>query len=150
MSAAIRGSRANFLNIRKSARQRAPTDEFFGRSERAHATLRRPKKICLANLRAVGWPAVNLRRVIVSIYLGAFLAIAAAAGLFFWQTRAEYERLKQQQLASQRRLAEMEQRLAEQEKVLERLRSDPAFVEKIIRKRLGYARPDEYIFRFPQ
>ena len=93
---------------------------------------------------------MNLRRVIVSIYLGAFLAIAAAAGLFFWQTRAEYERLKQQQLASQRRLAEMEQRLAEQEKVLERLRSDPAFVEKIIRKRLGYARPDEYIFRFPQ
>ena len=93
---------------------------------------------------------VNLRRVIVSLYLVIFLALAVGAGIFFWQTRAEYERLKRMQEASEKRLGDMEQKLAEQERVLQRLRTDPAFVEKVIRRRLGYARPDEYIFRFPE
>ncbi|WP_255558603.1 FtsB family cell division protein [Horticoccus luteus] len=92
---------------------------------------------------------MNLRRFIFTVYLGAFFALAAAAGVFFWQTRAEYDRLRQQQVESQRRLQDLEQRLAEQEKVLERLRTDPAYVEKVIRQQLGYAKPDEYIFRFP-
>ena len=33
---------------------------------------------------------------------------------------------------------------------VERLRTDPAFVEMKIRQRLGYARPDEFIFRFDE
>jgi len=45
---------------------------------------------------------------------------------------------------------ELEARLREQEIVLERLRSDPAYVEKVIRRRLGYAKPDEFVFRFPE
>lgn len=110
---------------------------------------RGPKRIASANWRPfICRPVVNLRRIIFTVYLGAFFALAAAAGVFFWQTRGEYERLRQQQVESQARLKEMEQRLAEQEKVLERLRSDPAYVEKVIRQQLGYARPDEYIFRF--
>lgn len=93
---------------------------------------------------------MSLRRFIVSLYLGLFLAVGLTAGVFFWQTREEYDRLKQTEAASQRRLAEVKQRLAEQEKTLERLRTDPAYVEKIIRLKLGYAKPDEFIFRFPQ
>jgi cell division protein FtsB len=27
------------------------------------------------------------------------------------------------------------------------LRTDPTYVEKVIRQRLGYAKPEEYIFR---
>jgi cell division protein FtsB len=30
------------------------------------------------------------------------------------------------------------------------MRNDPAFVETVIRRRLGYAKPDEFIFRFEQ
>ncbi|QYM77569.1 septum formation initiator family protein [Horticoccus luteus] len=121
-------------------------------SERRHAAARGrgPKRIACANLRPfICRPVVNLRRFIFTVYLGAFFALAAAAGVFFWQTRAEYDRLRQQQVESQRRLQDLEQRLAEQEKVLERLRTDPAYVEKVIRQQLGYAKPDEYIFRFP-
>jgi cell division protein DivIC len=36
----------------------------------------------------------------------------------------------------------------EQQTTLERLRDDPAFVERVIRERLGFARPDEVVFRF--
>jgi cell division protein FtsB len=32
--------------------------------------------------------------------------------------------------------------------MLHRLRTDPAYVEMKIRQRLGYARPEEFIFRF--
>jgi cell division protein DivIC len=91
---------------------------------------------------------VNLRRVIVSVYLLLFLAVGAASGLYFWEAREEYNRLRAQEATSRRRLAEAEAKLAEQEKILERLRSDPVYVEKVIRRRLGYAKPEEFIFRF--
>lgn len=91
---------------------------------------------------------MNLRRVIVTVYLLLFLAIGAASGIYFLDAREEYNRLQQQEAASRRRLAEMETKLREQEKILERLRTDPVYVEKVIRRRLGYAKPEEYIFRF--
>lgn len=91
---------------------------------------------------------VNLRRVIISVYLLLFLAVGAASGLYFWDAREEYNRLRQQEEMSRRRLAEAEAKLRDQEKILERLRHDPVYVEKVIRRRLGYARPEEFIFRF--
>ena len=33
---------------------------------------------------------------------------------------------------------------------LKRLRTDHAYVEKVIRRKLGYAKPEEYIFRFEE
>jgi len=89
-----------------------------------------------------------MRRLIIAFYLLLFLTLAAGSGVFFWQTRREYDRLLAIERKSKQRLAEAEQKLHEQEKVLERLRSDPAYVEMVIRRRLGYAKPDEYIFRF--
>jgi cell division protein FtsB len=44
----------------------------------------------------------------------------------------------------------MQLKLNEQEKILQRLRTDPDYVEMVIRRRLGYAKPDEYIFRFAE
>lgn len=89
-----------------------------------------------------------MRRLIIAFYLLLFLTLAAGSGVFFWQTRREYDRLLAIERKSKQRLTEAEQKLREQEKVLERLRSDPAYVEMVIRRRLGYAKPDEYIFRF--
>lgn len=93
---------------------------------------------------------MNLRRFIVSLYLILFLVIGAASGLYFWDTHEEYERLRKLEAASEQRLAEAQAKLQEQEKTLERLRTDPVYVEKVIRQRLGYAKPDEYIFRFQE
>ena len=93
---------------------------------------------------------MNFRRLIVGLYLLVFLAIGVASGLYFWDTREEYNRLVRLEAASEQRLAEAQAKLAEQDKILERLRTDPVYVEKVIRQRLGYARPDEYIFRFQE
>jgi cell division protein DivIC len=92
---------------------------------------------------------VNLRRFIVGFYLVLFLAVGLTSGVFFLQARAEYNQLKQQEAASRRRLAESEARLREQEKIIDRLRNDPVYVEKVIRSRLNYVKPGEFLFRFP-
>ncbi len=91
---------------------------------------------------------VNLRRVIVGFYFVLFLGVGLTAGVFFLQARAEYSQLKQQETLSRRRLAEAEAKLREQEIIIDRLRHDPAYVEKVIRRRLNYAKPGEFIFRF--
>jgi cell division protein FtsB len=91
---------------------------------------------------------VNLRPVIISFYLLLFLSLAAGAGVFFMQTRREYNQLILAEAESRRQLAAAQEKLHEQERVLDRLRNDPSFVEMSIRRRLGYAKPDEMIFRF--
>ena len=93
---------------------------------------------------------MNLRRFIVALYILLFVGVAVTSGVFFWQAREEYAQLKQQEAASRRRLAETEAKLREQEKIIERLRNDPAYVEKVIRRQLGYAKPGEFVFRFDE
>jgi cell division protein FtsB len=91
---------------------------------------------------------VNLRRFILSLYLIFILGLGVAAGVYFLEARAEYDRLHRIETENRRRLAEAEARLKQQEIVLERMRTDPGYVEKVIRRKLGYAKPDEFIFRF--
>jgi cell division protein DivIC len=91
---------------------------------------------------------VNTRRLIAALYFVLLTGLGIWVGGLFLEARAEHLQLKQTQAASQARLSAKESELREQERILERLRSDPAFVEKVLRKRLGYARPGEVIFRF--
>jgi cell division protein DivIC len=91
-----------------------------------------------------------IRQIIVVVYLLLFLSVGAASAVFFWQTRQEYNQLRLVELSTQRRLLEADERLHEQERLLQRMRTDPVYVEMKIRQRLGYARPEEFIFRFEQ
>ncbi len=94
--------------------------------------------------------AVNLRRLIVVLYLLLFVGIAIGSGVFFWRSREEYQHLLKAEQMAKVRLAEAQQKLKEQETVLERLRNDPAYVEMVIRRHLGYAKPGEKIFLFSE
>lgn len=91
---------------------------------------------------------MNLRRLIISFYLLLFLCLAVGSGVFFLQTRREYALLKKEEAQSRQLLEEAQLKLKEQEKILDRLRNDPSYVELVIRRQLGYAKPDEMIFRF--
>jgi cell division protein FtsB len=88
----------------------------------------------------------------LTLALCALVALGVIAGLavVLAQTRAEYEQVRQVEARTRQRLKEVETKLAEQELVLERLRNDPAYVERVIRRRLGYAKPDEFVFRFEE
>ncbi|HEX2851921.1 MAG TPA: septum formation initiator family protein [Opitutaceae bacterium] len=93
---------------------------------------------------------MNLNRFITTLYLVLFVGFGLTASFLFLEARGEYNRLKQAEALNHRRLSEARTRLDEQEKILERLRTDPAYVERVIRNRLGYVKPDEIIFRFPE
>ncbi len=92
--------------------------------------------------------AVKHRQVILCLYLLLVAGLALAGGYLFLDARAEYVRLEKVEGSNRQRLAEAQERLKNQERVLERLRTDPAYVDKVIRKKLGYAKPDEFIYRF--
>ena len=75
-------------------------------------------------------PIVNVRRLILGSYLALFAGLTVTAGVYFFDTREEYERLKAVETRNRLRIAEAERELAREQKILERLRNDPAFVEQ--------------------
>ena len=89
-----------------------------------------------------------LHRLILLVAALACVGVIGLLGTVLWQTRAEYAQVLQVEAETRQRLAEVEARQAEQEVVLDRLRNDPAYVERVIRSRLGYAKPEEFVFRF--
>ena len=92
--------------------------------------------------------ALNSRRIIVLLYIVLLTAFGVGAGALLLEARGEYGKLRQDQAASAAKLAAARTRLQEQQRILERLRTDPVFVDKVIRAQLGYAKPSEVIFRF--
>ena len=88
------------------------------------------------------------RRIIALLYVVLLSGFGIGAGALFLDARAEYRALKQSQADSRARLEAAQTRLQEQERILERLKTDPKFVERVLRDRLHYAKPGEVIFRF--
>jgi cell division protein DivIC len=93
---------------------------------------------------------VNSSRLIQVIFAVVFVAVTLWAAAFFVQMHRELKVLRAQEAANQRRLAQAEERLRQQERYLDRLRHDPALVELLIRQKLGYAKGDEFVFRFEE
>ncbi len=91
---------------------------------------------------------MKIRRVILGLYVLLFAGLGIAGAVLFKEAHDEFGQIQQVEAANRRRLAEAQERLKDQERVLERLRSDPAYVDRVIRMKLGYAKPDEFIFRF--
>jgi cell division protein DivIC len=91
-----------------------------------------------------------MRKVILSLYMVLIAGLGVGGGILFLDASEEYSRLEVVQAENRRRLAEAQEQLRSQERVLERLRNDPAYVDKVIRKKLGYAKPDEFIFHFAE
>lgn len=70
------------------------------------------------------------------------------SGFMYMQMSAEYKQLQEVQERSAKKLSELEYKLKEQQVMLDRLRHDPAYVERVIRRQLKYAKPEEYVYRF--
>ena len=91
----------------------------------------------------VNWPKLTS-----GIFLALFVGITLWAGVFFLQMHQELTAQRAQEAANRQRLDAAQARLEGQRKYLDRLQHDPALVEMIIRNKLGYARADEFVFRF--
>ncbi len=91
---------------------------------------------------------MNPSRLILWFLGAAFVAVTLFAVSFFVQMHRDFTALRAQESHNQRRLTEAEEKLRAQEKYLDQLRHDPALVERLIRQKLGYAKSEEFVFRF--
>lgn len=66
-----------------------------------------------------------------------------------YKTRNQLNYLKTRDREYANRIKEIEQNLSAKDEYLEKLLTDPIFLERVVRERLGYTRPEEYIYRFP-
>jgi cell division protein FtsB len=91
---------------------------------------------------------VNWNKLITVTFIVLFVGAGGYAGVFFLELNRELTQLRAQERSYQRKLAEAQAKLAAQENYLQQLRSDPRVVEQVIRKKLGYVRANEFVFRF--
>lgn len=92
----------------------------------------------------------NWPKIVTATYGALFCGVALWAASFFLQIHREVASLRAIEAANRARLAAAEARLEQQQKYLDQLRHDPALVERVIRRKLGYSRPDEFVFRFEE
>ncbi len=94
--------------------------------------------------------AVNSRRLLVGLYVLLFLGISLGAGTLTLKTRQEYQKQRRTQAELGLRLRELKTKVASQDLYLKRLREDPVLVERLLRQRLNYSRPNEWVFDFAE
>jgi cell division protein FtsB len=89
-----------------------------------------------------------LRRQSLNLILGAVLAALSLNGLFGVEGPRDLLVLSRERT---RLLTESDQIRAENTQLtaqISKLRSDPSYLERMIRQQLGYARPDEFVYYF--
>jgi cell division protein DivIC len=64
------------------------------------------------------------------------------------QARRELLHYNQKEQGLRDQLKDLQLQLQQRQESLERLENDPAFLEREVRQRLGYSKPDELIYRF--
>ena len=62
--------------------------------------------------------------------------------------KRQYQNFKERENRIEAKLIQARKEFAQKEAYLSRLLDDPEFLERVVRERLGYARPDELLFRF--
>ncbi len=87
-------------------------------------------------------------RVVLLMLLGVLLALVVFFGGLLLQTYRKYENFRARELRIEQKLAQARKEFALKEAYLVRLLEDQEFLERVVRERLGYARPDELLFRF--
>ncbi len=75
-------------------------------------------------------------------------AVTTGLVLVWMQTRREYVAFEERRQELELRLAELKEEREGKEAYLRAFISEPEFVERVIRERMGYVEPGEIVFRF--
>ncbi|MGK0309684.1 MAG: cell division protein FtsB [Lentimonas sp.] len=86
-------------------------------------------------------------RVILATLVGTLLFLVIFFSSLILQTYREYKNFQERELRIEEKLTQARKELEYKEMYLS-LMEDPDFLERVARERLGYARPDELLFRF--
>jgi cell division protein DivIC len=89
-------------------------------------------------------------RVILLMMMGVLLALIVFFSSLMVQTYREYRNFRVRELRIEAKLTQAQKEFEQKEMYLERMLEDSEFLERVVRERLGYARPDELLFRFSE
>lgn len=90
----------------------------------------------------------KLGKFLVIFLVFVFVGVATMLGTVFLQTYREYQTFKQRDNDVAARLIATRADLERKEEYLRLVLTDGYFLERVVRSKLGYARPDETIFYF--
>lgn len=79
---------------------------------------------------------------------GHVMRVGGIFGGLVLKTHREYQNFKARENRIEAKLIQARKEFAQKETYMARLIEDPEFLERVVRERLGYARPDELLFRF--
>jgi len=82
--------------------------------------------------------------------LGMLLLLVLFFAGVLLQTYREYAHFKEREARFEANLRQARKEFEQKEAYLARMLEDSEFLERVVRERLGYARPDELLFRFSE
>ena len=92
--------------------------------------------------------AQRKERALVLMLMGMLCVLIIFFGGLVLKTNREYQNFKVRENRIETKLTQVRKEFAQKEAYMARLIDDPEFLERVARERLGYARPDELLFRF--
>ncbi len=92
--------------------------------------------------------AQRRERALVLMLMGMLCVLVVFFGGLVLKTHREYQNFKERENRIEAKLIQARKEFDQKEAYLARLLDDPEFLERVVRERLGYARPDELLFRF--
>ncbi|MGJ8639284.1 MAG: FtsB family cell division protein [Opitutaceae bacterium] len=92
--------------------------------------------------------AQRKERVILLMLLGMLVVLVIFFSGLILQTYREYKNFRAREVRIEAKLTQARKEFEQKEAYLGRLLEDPEFLERVVRERLGYSRPDELLFRF--
>lgn len=87
-------------------------------------------------------------RLLNAIFILTLVALGIFASVFLYRDYQHLDALRKDREIMESRLAAMEREAAERADTVAKLKSSPAFAERVIREKLSYAKDDEVVFRF--
>ncbi|MBC9868260.1 MAG: hypothetical protein F7O42_10355 [Opitutae bacterium] len=95
-----------------------------------------------------------MKRFVFTILLTTFMLLCVGAlvimAIELYETRNQLTYLQKRHADYRERIQQIEQDLAAKDEYLDKLLTDPVFLERVVRERLGFSSPEEWIYRFPQ
>jgi cell division protein FtsB len=80
--------------------------------------------------------------------LGGVGAVTAAFVIAYQKSYREHQHIQMRETAYEAQLGGIREEIGVKERYLELLLEDPEFLERVVRKQLGYVRRGEVVFRF--
>jgi len=77
-------------------------------------------------------------------------AVVIAFGVILHQTYQEYRIFQKREMTFDAQLSGLKADIDAKQEYLDRLQDDPVFLERVIRERLGYSKPGDLLYRFPE